>query len=113
MVRVIISSLLKEEIKKKLKNSAVKIFSQMKELQSQPHKGKKLGSVAGILIKEIKYEKFRFYCITDGHLLKFGTTAELESLIIKFIRMSEKKDQQKVINEIKDVLKSFGLDGFN
>ena len=82
----------------------------MKSLESSPHKGKALGSVAGIAIKEIKYGKFRFYFITDGHVLKFGTEDELASLLIKFVKMSEKKDQQKVIAQIRHALISFGFE---
>ncbi|MCF7799167.1 hypothetical protein K9M74_04660 [Candidatus Woesearchaeota archaeon] len=81
-------------------------------LENNPLKGKSIGQVSGILIKEVKYGKYRFYCITDGHTLKFGTEEELGSLLIKFVRMSEKKDQQKVINEIKKILQSLGFEGF-
>lgn len=31
---------------------------------------------------------------------------------MKFVRMSEKKDQQKVIEEIKRILRSIGEEGF-
>ncbi len=81
-------------------------------MKDNPRKGKNLANVGGILIKEVKYEKFRFYCITDGYILKFGSEEELASLLIKFVRMSEKKNQQKVINEIKKVLQSMGFEGF-
>ena len=84
----------------------------MKSLEENPDKGKMLSSVAGIVVKEIKCGKYKFYFIIDGYMSKFGTEIELSSLIIKFVKMSEKKDQQKVINEIKDVLKSFGFEGF-
>ncbi len=56
--------------------------------------------------------KFRFYYITDGHILKFASEDELAYLIIKFVRLSEKKDQQKIIDEIKNVLGSMGFEGF-
>ena len=44
--------------------------------------------------------------------IKFLKTEELKDLIIKFIRMSEKKDQKKTIDEIKYLLKSIGVEGF-
>ena len=37
---------------------------------------------------------------------------ELSDLMIKFVRMSDKKNQQKVIEEIKDVLRKIGEEGF-
>jgi hypothetical protein len=110
MAKVIISGSLKEEVLAKFKNKSADIFLLMKTLESNPAKGQALGNVGGIVIKELKYEKFRFYFITDGHVLKFGSEDELASLLIKFVRMSEKKDQQKTINKIKDILKSMGFD---
>ena len=37
---------------------------------------------------------------------------ELKDLMIKFVRMSDKKTQQKVIDEIKEILRKFGEQGF-
>lgn len=110
MAKVVITAFLKEEIFKKFKAASEKIFLQMKSLERDPYKGKALGHVAGIVIKEFKHGKYRFYFITDGHVLKFGTDDELAALLIKFVRMSDKKDQQKIIDEIKVVLKSMGFD---
>lgn len=110
MAKVKISDSLREEIYKKFKENSLEIFNLMRNLESYPPKGKELGNVAGIVIKELPYEKFRFYFITDGHILKFGTEDELASLLIKFVKMSEKKDQQKTINKIKDILKSMGFE---
>ncbi|MBT5740612.1 hypothetical protein HOI26_05960 [Candidatus Woesearchaeota archaeon] len=109
MAKVIISNALKEEIFKKFKASSTDIFLLLKSLETQPCKGKSLGHVGKTIVKEIKWKKFRFYFITDGHMLKFGTEEELANLLIKFVKMSEKKDQQKTINEIKNILKSFGF----
>lgn len=110
MAKVVISKSLKEEIFRKFKEESREIFLLMKSLEHSLNKGKSLGHVAGVVIKEIKYNKFRFYFITDGHILKFGTEDELSRLLIKFVRMSEKKDQQKVIAEIKIILRSLGFD---
>jgi len=112
MAKVMITVSLKEEILRKFKALSKKIFLQMKLLEKKPHKGKALGHVAEIVIKEVKYEKHRFYFITDGRILKFGTEEEIAGLLIKFVRLSDKKNQQKVINEIKGILKSFGFDRF-
>jgi hypothetical protein len=110
MAKVTISDSLREEIFRTFKGDSKEIFKEMKSLEANPYKGKALGNVAGIVIKEIRYNKFRFYFITDGHILKFGTADEIASLLIKFVRMSEKKDQQKIILEIKNILKSFGFE---
>ncbi len=110
MAKVIITVSLKEEVLKKFKALSEKIFLHMKSLENEPHKGKALSHVAGIVIKELKYENYRFYFITDGRILKFGTEDELAALLIKFVRISDKKHQQRVIDEIKSVLKSIGFD---
>jgi hypothetical protein len=112
MAKVIITQTLEEEINKKFKHQSIKIFFLLLSLQENPTKGKELSSVGKIVIKELKYDKFRFYFITDGYKIKFLKTNELKDLIIKFVRMSEKKDQQKTIDEIKTVLRSLGEEGF-
>ena len=104
--------MLREEIFSRFKAESEAIFQRMKQLESQPARGKPLGSAGGIVIKELKYQKFRFYFITDGHVLKFGSADELASLLIKFVKMSDKKDQQKTIEIIKNILKSLGFEGF-
>ena len=55
----------------------------MEELEIFPRKGKELGHIGNIVIKEIKYGGFRFYFITDGHKLKCLTDEELKNLLIK------------------------------
>ena len=112
MAKVIITSSLEEEINKRFKHESIKIFSLLSTLIDNPHKGKAVGAVGKILIKEIKYGKYRFYFITDGYKLKFLKIEELCDLLIKFVRMSDKKDQQDVIEEIKIVLRNFGEGGF-
>lgn len=105
--------LLVKQIRRIFSNSeANEILDLLETLESNPKKGKALSHIGNILLKELKYKKFRFYFITDGSLLKFGTTDELATLIIKFVKMSDKKDQRKVISEIKDILKTFGFDVF-
>ena len=104
-------SLLKE-IEKKFKGEAHKIVDLLETLEENPRKGKFVGQIEGIIIKEIKYRSFRFYFVTDGFKLKFLDLEELSDLLIKFIRMSDKKDQQKVIDEIKKTLRKLGKGAF-
>jgi len=101
-----------EEIKKRFKGEAHEIIDLMETLETNPHKGKLLGNVAGIAIKELKYKSFRFYFITDGYKLKFFDEQTLASMLIRFIRMSDKNHQQETINEIKKILVIFGPKGF-
>jgi len=113
MAKVVISENLKNEILKKFKEESKIIFRQMYSLAENPYKGKFLGQVAGIVIKEIRYKNFRFYFITDGYKLKIMEQSRLIDLLIKFVRMSDKKSQQKTIDEIRKILVYFGSNGFN
>lgn len=112
MALVIITQTLETIINKKFKKESVEIFSLLLSLQDHPKKGKNVGSVGNIGIKELKYNTFRFYFITNRYKIKFLTSEELQDTFIKFIRMSEKKNQQKVIDDIKTVLRNLGEEGF-
>jgi hypothetical protein len=61
----------------------------------------------------LKYEKYRFYFITNGYEVKFLELNEFNNLVIKFIRMSDKNSQQKVIDEIKKILRKIGESEFS
>lgn len=113
MARVEIIKSLKNKILKKFKKESKKIFKLMSSLEENPKKGKLIGSVGGIVIKELKYKSFRFYFITDGFKLKILSKEELTDLLMRFVRMSDKKSQQKIINEIRKILIKIGPSGFD
>ncbi len=112
MAEVIVTKNLEKEINKKFKGESIKIFELLYSLGENPKKGKVMGNVGKIIIKELKYKSFRFYFITDGFKLKLLKIEELTDLMIKFVRMSDKNSQQKTINEIKIVLRRLGEEGF-
>jgi len=111
MAKVEIVTSLFEEISKKFKQKSVEVLEHLKSLENSPNKGKLLGTVGGIVIKELKYEGFRFYFITDGFKLKCMNEEELVDLLLRFVRMSDKKAQQETINEIKHILRTLGPSG--
>ena len=112
MAKVQIIRSLFEEIQRKFKGEAHEVIDLLETLKVNPNKGKYVGQASGITIKELKYKGFRFYFITDGHKLKFFDEEALKDLLIKFVRMSNKKDQQKTIDEIKDILRKISEGGF-
>ena len=113
MAIVIITESVLKELEKKFSNyNANEIINLMESLEENPKKGKEVGVIGKTIIKELKYGVFRFYFITDGYKVKFLKVEELKSLIIKFVRMSGKKDQEKTIEEIKNVLRKIGSEGF-
>lgn len=112
MAKVEIVEDLKKEVFKKFNGESVTVFKLMRSLGESPHKGKLVGNVAGILIKELKYKGFRFYFIVEGNKLKVFSKEALVDLLMKFVRMSDKKSQKKVIGEIRVVLVGLGVGGF-
>ena len=112
MARVEIIDSLEKEIQKKFKGESNKIVKLLRTLEENPHKGKFVGRVSEILIKELKYKSFRFYFLVDGHKLMIYSKEELANLLIKIVRMSDKKSQQETINEIKNILLKISAGGF-
>ena len=70
MAKVEIAESLRDEILDKFKEESKVIFRLLYSLGDNPKKGKAIGNVGGIVIKELKYKVFRFYFITDGYKLK-------------------------------------------
>lgn len=103
-----ISEDLFNQIDKTFKKDSIKILTKLQSLEENPRKGKKVGKIGHILIKELKFESFRFYFIVDGIMLKLVTIGELNDLLIKFIKMSKKNNQQETIQEIKRLLINLG-----
>ena len=112
MAKVVIVRSLFNAIKSKFKGESHKIIDLLESLENNPKKGKFLVSVGGIAIKELKYKSFRFYFLTDSHKLKFLSVDQLTDLLLKFVRMSDKKHQQQTIGEIKHILRIIGPKGF-
>ena len=84
MAKVEISESLYEEIRKKFKHQSVEVLEHLKSLESSPYKGKLLGTIGGIVIKELKYEGYRFYFITDGFRLRCLNQEKLVDLLFAF-----------------------------
>ena len=112
MAKVEIAEDLKKEIFRKFKGESHRVLNLIYSLKENPHKGKLLGNVGGIVIKELRYRNFRLYFVTNGHHLRVLGVEKLKDLLIRFVRMSNKKSQQKAIDEIKDILRKFGSEGF-
>ncbi|MDP3728754.1 MAG: hypothetical protein Q8R18_04850 [bacterium] len=112
MAKVEIVDSLTLEIYKKFKQESVEVLEYLKSLEQHPQKGKELGTVGGIVIKELKYKGFRFYFITDGFTLRCMDEKKLLDILLLFVRMSDKKAQQETIEKIKHILRTIGSEGF-
>ena len=112
MIKVVILNKLRDEIYKTFKKNSLKVYSLMEELQTHPQKGKVLGHVGSISIRELKYGSYRLYCVLDGHRLFLFTRDQTVELLIRFVAMSKKHNQQQTIDEIKRILTVIGPAGF-
>ena len=112
MAEVEILKGLEDEINRKFKKESIEIFQLLYSLENNPKKGKFLAQVGGVAVKELKYKNFRFYFLVDNYKVRFLRIEDLKDMFIKFVRMSDKKNQQKTIEEIKVVLKRLGEEGF-
>lgn len=112
MAKVEITESLLAEINKKFKQESIEVLEHLRSLESSPYKGKVLGAVGAIIIKELKYSGFRFYFITDGFKIKCLEEEKLVDLLLRFVRMSDKNHQQETINQIKHILRTMGAGGF-
>ncbi|MBD3355424.1 hypothetical protein GF361_05615, partial [Candidatus Woesearchaeota archaeon] len=83
MAKVEITDSLKKEIFKRFKGESIIILNNLKSLEDNPKKGKLLSIVGGIVIKELKYKKFRFYFITDGFKIRCLKKEDLVDLLLR------------------------------
>lgn len=111
MATVEITESLLHQIEKKFKAESHKIIDLLYTVEENPNKGKVLGNVASLLIKEIRYKSFRFYFIVDGQKIKAFEEGELVDVLLRFVRMSDKKHQQTTIDEIRRILQTIGPKG--
>jgi len=72
MARVEIVSSLAKKIKRKFKRESKKIIKLMRSLEENSNKGKRIGQVGGLTIKELKYKSFRLYFIIDENNLFYN-----------------------------------------
>jgi len=112
MAQVEILPSLEREINKKFKKESIQVLEFIKTLETSPKKGKPLGRVGGLVIKELKYKSYGFYFIANDYKIRVFDVKELQDTLFQFVRMSDKKSQQKVIGQIKDILIALGPQGF-
>lgn len=105
-VKVVILNSLRDEILKRLKGDAPKVYDLIEQLTRNHHKGKVIGHAGGCSIRELKYNSFRLYYIISLHKLILFDAGALRELLVEFIAMSKKHDQQHVINQITTMLES-------
>lgn len=106
MVSVRIDTALVKKLEKKFNKKELKELKRIfLSLEENPFQGDILFSFGNIVLKEKKYNSFRFYFIHSRKLLIIKDIDALKDEIIRFIEMSKKNDQQKIIDKLKIMLK--------
>jgi hypothetical protein len=105
MVIVRIDKSLVKKLEKRFKKKELKEIKELfLTLQTTPYQGDLLYVFGGFALKEKKYKSFRFYFLHSRKLLIIKDVDELKDEIIRFIDMSKKNDQQKIINKLKELM---------
>ena len=107
MVIVAVTLALDKELKKRLnKDEYAQVKKKFQTLKKDPYKGKLLHVLGNVVLKELRWKSFRFYFLTSHNLIKIVAKTDLEKELVKFIRMSKKSDQTKVIKEVLEQLRN-------
>ncbi|MGM5485431.1 MAG: hypothetical protein ACQEP1_06190 [Nanobdellota archaeon] len=109
MVIVRIDKELVKKLEKKFKSKDLKEIKKLfYSLQENPFQGDHIYTFGTIVLKEKRYKTFRFYFIHSRKLLMVKDPERLKDEIIRFIEMSKKNNQQKVIDKLKEMLRKLG-----
>lgn len=73
-------------------------------LQENPYQGDLLYAFGNFVLKEKRYKTFRFYFLHSKKILLIKDVQKLKDEIIRFIEMSKKNDQQRVIDKLKEMM---------
>lgn len=65
--------------------------------------------VANIVIREKRDKTFRYYFIVKNDIKYVITKDELNQMLVKFVALSKKYNQQNVIDKLKKDLQQFGF----
>lgn len=97
-----------KKLKKHLpKQAALDLLLKLKDIV--PTDGSFIARIGNVVLKEKKLSTFRFYFIYDNKQFLLLDEDELKRLIIRFIDVSKKNDQDRVITKLRADLKNNGF----
>ena len=97
-----------KELKKHTSKTQAKLLVKKLALTS-PSEGDFVAMISSIVIREKRLKSFRFYFIIKDTKKHIVTEEEIKNLIIKFVALSKKNNQQEVIDKLKEDLRKFGF----
>lgn len=105
MVIVRIDDSLVKKLEKRFNKKELKELKQLfLSLQDNPYQGDLIYAFGNFVLKEKKYKTFRFYFLHSRKILIIKDIEKLKDKIIRFIEMSKKNDQQRIINKLKEMM---------
>ena len=104
MIVRIDDSLVKKLEKRFNKNELKELKKIFLSLQDNPYQGDLVYSFGNFVLKEKKYKTFRFYFLHSRKILIIKDLEELKDEIIRFIEMSKKNNQQRIIDKLKEMM---------
>ncbi len=99
-------SLIKKLEKRFNKQELKEIKNLFLSLQDNPFQGDLLYAFGNVVLKEKKYKTFRFYFVHSRKILIIKDVEELKDELVRFLEMSKKNNQQKIINKLKNMIKT-------
>jgi len=112
MIRIVVTKELRNKIFKIFKRESKKVYKLLFSLKENPNKGKLLATIGTMHLKELRYKSFRLFFIMNRNELHLFNEKKFKELLIKFISMSKKNNQQKTIDEIRQVLEKIREEEF-
>jgi len=111
MVIVRIDKSLVKKLEKRFNKKELKELKKIfLSLEDNPYQGDILCAFGSLVLKEKKYKTFRFYFLHSRKILIIKDLDMLKDEIIRFIEMSKKNDQQKVIDKLKEMMRQLDRD---
>lgn len=105
MVIVRIDDSLIKKLEKRFNKKELKELKRVfMSLQENPYQGDLIYAFGNFVLKEKKYKTFRFYFLHSRKILIIKDVARLKDEIIRFIEMSKKNNQQKIIDKLKKMM---------
>lgn len=105
MVTVRIDVSLVKKLEKRFNKQELKELKKLfLSLQDNPYQGDLLYAFGKFVLKEKKYKTFRFYFLHSRKILVIKDIEKLKDEIIRFIDMSKKNNQQRIIDKLKEMM---------
>lgn len=106
MVRVVIENSLVKKLEKRFSKKELRELKQLfLGLEQNPFQGDVLFVFGSFVLKEKKFKSFRFYFLHSKKLLIIKDLDVLKDELVRFIDMSKKNDQQRVIDKLVQMMK--------